>query len=148
MTLGFPHMHAAEALCWHAISNAHVVPPWPQSTNPTSHPETRHRSAGVADRLIVDIGCDLLKIVPGRVSTEVDAHFSHDAQATIDKGRRIAALYKERGVDPSRIYVKVASTWAGVQACKQLESEGINCNCTLIFSFAQVRPVRARLATV
>lgn len=96
-------------------------------------------SAGVADRLIVDIGVDLLQIVPGRVSTEVDAHLSHDTQATIEKAHRIVGLYKERGIDTSRIYIKVASTWAGVQACKALEAEGINCNCTLIFSFAQAR---------
>ena len=96
----------------------------------------------MADRLIVDIGADLLNYIPGRISTEVDAHLSYDTQATIDKAHRIVGLYKEAGIDTGRIYIKVASTWEGVQACKALEAEGINCNCTLIFSFAQVRPPR------
>ncbi|KAI8469447.1 MAG: transaldolase [Monoraphidium minutum] len=93
--------------------------------------------AGVADVLSVNIGCEMLKIVPGRVSTEVDAHLSHDAAATYDKALRLMELYAAKGVDPSRVYIKMASTWAGVEACRRLQREGIDCNMTLLFSFAQ-----------
>jgi len=75
--------------------------------------------------------------VPGYVSTEVDARLSFDTDATIAKARRIIDLYKEMGIDKSRILIKIASTWEGIQACKVLEKEGITCNCTLIFSKAQ-----------
>jgi len=89
------------------------------------------------DNFGVDIGCEILKIIPGRVSTEVDARLSFDTQATIEKARKLIALYKERGVDKSRILIKIASTWEGIKAAEQLEKEGINCNLTLLFSFAQ-----------
>lgn len=95
-------------------------------------------NGGVADRLIVDMGADLLDIVPGRVSTEVDAHLSYNTEATVAKARRLISLYKDKGIGPERVYVKIASTWEGIQACAQLEQEGINCNMTLLFSFAQV----------
>lgn len=94
--------------------------------------------AGVADRLIVNIGADLLKIVPGRVSTEVDAHLSYDTSATVAKAHKIIQLYREKGIGAKRIYVKLASTWEGIRACAELERDGIQCNMTLLFSFAQV----------
>eukprot|EP01024_Parvocaulis_polyphysoides_P072858 TRINITY_DN930_c0_g1_i6.p1 TRINITY_DN930_c0_g1~~TRINITY_DN930_c0_g1_i6.p1 ORF type:complete len:368 (+),score=59.58 TRINITY_DN930_c0_g1_i6:675-1778(+) len=93
--------------------------------------------SGVADRLIVNMGAEVLEIVPGRVSTEVDAHLSYDTDATIAKAKRIVGLYKSKGIDTSRLYIKIASTWEGIQACAQLQSEGIDCNMTLLFSFAQ-----------
>ena len=89
------------------------------------------------DNFAVDIGCEILKIIPGRVSTEVDARLSFDTQATIDKARKLIGLYKERGIEKERILIKIASTWEGIKAAEQLEKEGINCNLTLLFSFAQ-----------
>lgn len=90
------------------------------------------------DRLLVVFGKEILKIVPGRVSTEVDARFSFDKKATIDKALHIIELYKELGIDKSRILIKIASTWEGIQAAKELESKhGIHCNLTLLFSFTQ-----------
>jgi len=89
------------------------------------------------DNFGVDVGCEILKIIPGRVSTEVDARLSFDTQATIEKARKLIALYAERGVAKERILIKIASTWEGIRAAEQLQSEGINCNLTLLFSFAQ-----------
>ena len=90
------------------------------------------------DRLLVEFGKEILKIVPGRVSTEVDARFSFDKKATIEKALHIIELYKELGIDKSRILIKIASTWEGIQAAKELEKEyGIHCNLTLLFSFVQ-----------
>ncbi|KAK9819953.1 hypothetical protein WJX72_004354 [[Myrmecia] bisecta] len=91
----------------------------------------------VADRLATMIGRELLQIVPGRVSTEVDAHLSFDTGKTYDKALRICDLYSEKGVDLKRIYIKIASTWEGIRACEKLQKEGIDCNMTLLFSFAQ-----------
>ncbi|GFZ43732.1 transaldolase [Saitozyma sp. JCM 24511] len=85
------------------------------------------------DRLLVEFGTEILKIVPGRVSTEVDAAFSFDAEATKAKARQIIALYKEQGIDKDRI----GSTWEGIQAARALEKEGIHCNLTLLFGFGQ-----------
>ena len=89
------------------------------------------------DKLAVNFGAEITKIVPGYVSTEVDARLSFDTEATIAKARKIIDLYKEVGIDKSRILIKIASTWEGIEACKVLEKEGITCNCTLIFSKAQ-----------
>lgn len=89
------------------------------------------------DNFAVDIGCEILKIIPGRVSTEVDARLSFDTQATVDKARKLISLYADRGIDKNRILIKIASTWEGIRAAEQLEKEGINCNLTLLFSFAQ-----------
>lgn len=89
------------------------------------------------DNFSVDIGCEILKIVPGRVSTEVDARLSFDTQATIDKAIKLIGLYKERGIDKDRILIKIASTWEGIKAAEALEKQGIKCNLTLLFSFAQ-----------
>jgi len=89
------------------------------------------------DNFGVDIGCEILKIIPGRVSTEVDARLSFDTQATLEKARKLIALYEDRGIEKDRILIKIASTWEGIKAAEQLEKEGINCNLTLLFSFAQ-----------
>ena len=89
------------------------------------------------DNFGVDIGCEILKIIPGRVSTEVDARLSFDTQATVEKARKLIGLYKDRGVDKDRILIKIAATWEGIKAAEQLQKEGINCNLTLLFSFAQ-----------
>jgi transaldolase len=91
----------------------------------------------VTDRLAVNFGAELTKVVPGRVSTEVDADLSFDTEATVEKAHAIIADYASRGIDKSRILIKVASTWEGIQAVKILQSEGIDCNMTLIFSLAQ-----------
>lgn len=90
-----------------------------------------------ADKLAVLIGCEILAIIPGRISTEVDARLSFDTQATIDKARHLIALYQEQGISKERILIKIASTWEGIKAAEVLEKEGINCNLTLLFSFAQ-----------
>lgn len=90
------------------------------------------------DKLIVNFGTEILKIIPGRVSTEVDARLSFDTQGTICKAKRLIQLYKDQGVDSSRVLIKVASTWEGIQAAKILEKEHqIHCNLTLLFSFPQ-----------
>lgn len=93
--------------------------------------------AGVADVLSVNLGSEMLKVVPGRVSTEVDAHLSYDTRATYDKALRLMELYSKKGVDPNRVYIKIASTWEGVEACRKLQRQGIDCNMTLLFSFGQ-----------
>ncbi len=93
--------------------------------------------AGVCDRLLVRFGQEILSIVPGRVSTEVDARLSFDVEATLARARRLVELYEQAGIDRKRVLVKVASTWEGIRAAEVLEREGIHCNLTLLFSFAQ-----------
>lgn len=90
-----------------------------------------------ADKLAVLIGCEILSIIPGRISTEVDARLSFDTQATIAKARQLITLYKDEGISKDRILIKIASTWEGIKAAEILEQEGINCNLTLLFHFAQ-----------
>ena len=85
----------------------------------------------------VKIGVEILKIIPGRVSTEVDARLSFDKEATLQKARRLIELYEKEGISKDRVLIKIASTWEGIQAAKQLQTEGINCNLTLLFGFAQ-----------
>ncbi len=94
-------------------------------------------AAEFIDRLFVLFGFEILKVVPGRVSTEVAARLSFDTEATITKARKLISLYKEKGISPERILVKIASTWEGIRAAELLEKEGIHCNLTLLFSFAQ-----------
>lgn len=91
----------------------------------------------VADRLLVRFGEEILKIIPGRVSTEVDARLSFDTEASMAKARRVIALYEAAGIDRARVLIKLAATWEGIAAARQLETEGIHCNLTLMFSFAQ-----------
>ncbi|WP_057832394.1 transaldolase [Colwellia sp. TT2012] len=91
------------------------------------------------DKLSVLIGLEILKIVPGRISTEVDARLSFDTAASMTKAYKLIAMYNEAGISNDRILIKLASTWEGIKAAEQLEQEGINCNLTLLFSFAQAR---------
>jgi len=87
----------------------------------------------VIDALTVQIGCDILALIDGRVSTEVDARLSYDTQATIDKALEFMEAYQRAGVDPERILIKIAATWQGIEAARYLESQGIHCNLTLLF---------------
>jgi transaldolase len=89
------------------------------------------------DKLFVSFGAEILKVIPGRVSTEVDARLSFDTEETLAKARGLIGLYEAIGVDRERILIKIASTWEGIKAAEQLEQEGIHCNLTLLFSFAQ-----------
>jgi transaldolase len=91
----------------------------------------------VADRVVINVGAELTKLVPGRVSTEVNADLSFDTQGTIRKARDIIADYESRGIDRGRILIKIASTWEGIRAAQVLQREGIDCNMTLLFSLAQ-----------
>lgn len=91
----------------------------------------------VLDALLIAFGVEILKIVPGRVSTETDANLSFDTEALIAKGRQFIALYEQQGIPRERILIKIASTWEGIRACEVLQKEGINCNLTLLFSLAQ-----------
>ncbi|WP_075185323.1 transaldolase [Teredinibacter haidensis] len=89
------------------------------------------------DKLGVAIGCEILKIVPGRVSTEVDARLSYDTSASIEKAKQLIGLYENAGIGKERVLIKLASTWEGIRAAEVLQKEGINCNLTLLFSFSQ-----------
>jgi transaldolase len=93
--------------------------------------------SAASDHLAVGIGLEILKIVPGRISTEVDARLSFDAKASIEKAKHLIELYEKGGVDKSRVLIKLASTWEGIRAAEVLEKEGINCNLTLLFGFNQ-----------
>ena len=91
----------------------------------------------VMDKLVVAFGLEILKIVPGRVSTEVDARLSFDIQGNVEKARQIIGAYETAGIPRERILIKIASTWEGIKAAEVLQKEGINCNLTLLFSLAQ-----------
>jgi len=95
--------------------------------------------ANMTDYLAVLIGTEITKIVPGYISTEVDARFSFDTQATLKKAYRLIELYEAQGISKDRVLIKMASTWEGIQAARQLEKEGIHCNLTLLFGFAQAQ---------
>jgi transaldolase len=90
-----------------------------------------------ARRLLVNFGCEILKIIPGRVSTEVDASLSFDSEGTLAKARKLIGLYDGAGISRERVLIKIASTWEGIRAAQQLELKGVHCNLTLLFSFAQ-----------
>ncbi|RRS02869.1 transaldolase [Aquabacterium soli] len=93
----------------------------------------------IVDHTLVRFGQEILKVIPGRVSTEVDARLSFDTEATLARARRIIGLYEAAGTDRQRVLIKVAATWEGIQAARVLEQEGIRCNLTLLFSFAQAQ---------
>ena len=99
--------------------------------------DTTTIAGAVCDRLAVSFGAELATIVPGRVSTEVDADLSFDARATVEKARAIIAAYKARGIGRDRILIKIAATWEGIRAAQTLQREGIDCNLTLLFSLPQ-----------
>lgn len=108
-----------------------------KSLSDTTSAHSSTRIAQVCEHLAVNIGREILNIVPGKISTEVDARLSFNTSATISTARRIIALYEKLGIGRERILIKIASTWEGIQAAKQLEQEGIECNLTLLFSFHQ-----------
>src|SRR6476659_4519812 len=95
------------------------------------------RSVAFIDKLFITFGCEILKIVPGRVSTEVDAGLSFDTERTLAKARKLIGMYKNAGIGRERVLIKIASTWEGIRAAEHLEREGIHCNLTLLFGFAQ-----------
>jgi len=99
--------------------------------------QTTGSTQDVCDQLIVNFGCEILKVIPGRISSEVDARLSYDTQASIEKGRKLISLYQAQGIAKERILIKLAATWQGIKAAEQLEKEGIACNLTLLFSMAQ-----------
>jgi len=96
----------------------------------------------------VAFGTEITKLVPGYVSTEVDARLSYDVEGTIAKAKKIIELYKEKGIDKSRILIKIASTWEGIMAAEKLEKEGITCNMTLLFNFYQAIAAAQAKATL
>ncbi len=103
----------------------------------------------IIDHLLVAFGCDILEIVPGRVSTETDARLSFDTEGSIKKGRQLIELYEKRGIDRKRVLIKIASTWEGINAAEVLQKEGINCNLTLLFSLPQaVRCAEAKVQLI
>jgi transaldolase len=95
------------------------------------------RTGAFMDKLLTAFGCEILKVIPGRVSTEVDAGLSFDIEGTLTKARKLIDIYAAAGIGRERILIKIASTWEGIRAAEQLEREGIHCNLTLLFSFAQ-----------
>jgi len=93
----------------------------------------------IVDQVLVRFGLEILKVVPGRVSTEVDARLSFDRVATVARARRLIGLYEAAGIQRDRVLIKIAATWEGIQAARELEQEGIHCNLTLLFSFCQAQ---------
>ena len=103
----------------------------------------------ICDHLLVQFGCDILEIVPGRVSTETDARLSFDVEGSIKKARRLIQLYEDRKISRERVLIKIASTWEGLNAAEQLQKEGIRCNLTLLFSLVQaVRAAEAKVQLI
>lgn len=101
--------------------------------------DTEQQVQDTCDMLAVTIGQEILKVVPGRISTEVDARLSYDTESSVKKAHQLIQMYNDAGITNDRILIKLASTWEGIRAAEILESEGINCNLTLLFSFAQAR---------
>ena len=99
--------------------------------------DSKAQTEAFMDKLFVSFGNEILKVIPGRVSTEVDASLSFDTDATLAKARQLIKLYEDGGTSRNRVLIKIASTWEGIKAAEQLEREGIHCNLTLLFSFAQ-----------
>ena len=95
------------------------------------------RTEAFMDKLLVNFGCEILKIIPGRVSNEVDARLSFDIEGSLAKARKLVGMYEKKGIGRERLLIKLASTWEGIRAAEKLEREGIHCNLTLLFSFAQ-----------
>jgi transaldolase len=103
----------------------------------------------IIDHLLVRFGCEFLKIIPGRVSTETDARFSFDVEGAMKKARRLVDLYEKQGIGRERVLIKIASTWEGIMAAEHLQKEGIKCNMTLLFSLVQaVRSAEAKVQLI
>jgi transaldolase len=117
--------------------------PQDATTNPSlllasaEDPRYRHLVDADMDRMFVNFGCEILKHVAGRVSTEVDARLSFDVQGSVAKAQKFISLYEAKGIGRERVLIKLASTWEGIRAAEKLEREGVHCNMTLLFSFAQ-----------
>ncbi|WP_088329912.1 transaldolase [Lacimicrobium sp. SS2-24] len=126
-------LKAADLPQYQALIDASVIWAKQQSSDPAQ------QLIDAGDMLAVSIGKEIVQIVPGRISTEVDARLSFDTEATIEKAHKLIGLYEQAGVSKDRILIKIASTWEGIRAAERLEKEGINCNLTLLFSFAQAR---------
>ena len=105
----------------------------------TESSDTAQQVADASDKLAVLIGKEIVGVIPGRISTEVDARLSFTTEATVAKARKLVDMYADEGISKDRILIKIASTWEGIQAAEILEKEGIQCNLTLLFSFAQAR---------
>jgi len=116
-----------------AVQKAEYQPLLEQTVRKHANLSTRD----IIDQLLVVFGLEILKIIPGRVSTETDARLSFDTQGTIEKGRQLIQLYKAADIDRQRVLIKIASTWEGIRAAEVLEKEGIHCNLTLLFSLPQ-----------
>ena len=123
-----------------ATTNPSLIYKAAQMPELVDHVIADHSSAAPAeiiDALLIAFGLEILKIVPGRVSTEVDSRLSFDTEGTIAKARQLIAAYEAAGIDRGRVLIKIASTWEGIRAAEQLQKDGINCNLTLLFSLAQ-----------
>jgi transaldolase len=105
----------------------------------SKHSDAKQQLSLACDKFAVDVGTAISRLVPGRISTEVDARLSFDTQATIDKAQQLIALYQENGISTDRVLIKIAATWEGIQAARELEKQGIQCNLTLLFHMAQAR---------
>lgn len=105
----------------------------------TQSEDSKEQVQAACDMLAVSIGKEILNVVPGRISTEVDACLSYDCEGSIAKARQLIKMYNDAGIKNDRILIKLAATWQGIRAAEKLEKEGINCNLTLLFSFAQAR---------
>ena len=119
------------------ILKAVQMPAYPQLLQDTLAQHAGAPLDVVMDHLLVRFGCSILALIPGRVSTEVDARLSFDTAATVARAQRIIGLYQAQGIDKARVLIKIAATWEGIQAAAQLERAGIHTNLTLLFSFAQ-----------
>jgi transaldolase len=113
-----------------------------------SNKDSKVTLENVGDKLAVNIGCEVLTSIPGVISTEVDARLSFDTAATVAKARKLIRLYQDAGIASDRILIKIASTWEGIRAAKVLEAEGIHCNLTLLFHFAQAQACAEAGATL
>ena len=119
------------------ILKAIQKPEYAHLLNRIKHSAKHESMESQLDQLVVTFGLEILKIVPGRVSSEVDARLSYDTSKTIERAKRIVDLYKKAGIDERQLLIKIASTWQGIQAARVLQEEGINCNLTLLFSLEQ-----------
>jgi len=115
----------------------HLIESAIHDTKHVTAPTTQARHNNILDHIVVNFGLEILKLIPGRISTEVDPHLAFDYEKTIGRALSLVHLYEKHGVPRERILIKVASTWEGIRACEVLEMEGVRCNMTLIFSLVQ-----------
>jgi transaldolase len=125
------------SLIFKAAQDARFRPLIDEAVAAAARAPANDRLGETIDQLFVGFGRRILELIPGRVSTEVDAHLSFDTEATEQKARRLVELYEATGVSRERVLIKIASTWEGIRAAERLERDGIHCNLTLLFSFAQ-----------